>query len=364
VRTFLLSFATLLAVFSQASAQHYRVGRYFPVRADELPGIDPTAVVATVVPDRPRSPETIVPVLAIHKFAGPSHALEGDERLIGAAAPDASLATELFPGRKIIQLPLEPADPLPGPAIAWGVLDAVLLDTAAAVRVSAQQIETLLASGTVVAIRIEAKPGGDWAWQRRGAWWVAQPEGRTVVQIVQPGRYAPADESATGTPIELRRVVIVSLACFAIAVIATSLWRDRRGWVVVVAVSIVCVGVIAWRNARQPTAASIGGEQLVNGPWVDVYAQNVARADGEVRHAITPGVAAAWPILYSPSHARDVGLTLECRADGTPAAFSAHLKRGQSIVFLDRIRTKPGSTTPSPLPATAPAARTRSPPHQ
>ena len=41
--------------------------------------------------------------------------------------------------------PPRPADPLPGPALAWGALDAVLLDAAAAARVSDGQLETLLA---------------------------------------------------------------------------------------------------------------------------------------------------------------------------------------------------------------------------
>src|SRR4051812_13504387 len=91
----------------QASAQDYRAGRFFPVRASELETIDRSGVVPTVVPDHAQTPDTILPILAIHDLAVPARALQQDERLVGVATPDSSLAAELFPGRKIIDVRID-----------------------------------------------------------------------------------------------------------------------------------------------------------------------------------------------------------------------------------------------------------------
>jgi hypothetical protein len=347
---------------------HYRVGRYVPVRVTLQDGaaarVDAPGVVPTVVrPDGRAAGQPTVPLLVVTRMDGPRtpamlqqvmRPLEDDERLVGvAASPDADVTASLFPGKRVIAVALELSDPLPGPAMAWGSLDAVLLDEAAAARVSDRQLEGLRASGVAVAIRSAARPAGEWGWERRGGWWVLPPDERAVVRLVQPTRYATAGETA-GAPAQFRRVIVVSLTCFAIGALAASLWRDRRAWMAVVAVSVLAAGGIAAWNARQPTSATVMSAQKVAGPWLDQYVQDVARANGVVRHPIVG--AAAWPILFSPRHASALDLTLECRADGTPAAFVAALKRGQSMVFLNRFLA---DLTPDPAPATSPAGPPR-----
>jgi hypothetical protein len=352
--------------------ERYRIGRYVPARLHSPPGVPATVAgpgaVGVELPDG----NNMAPVLAV----GPLHdlgiavhegqpvavtqslrPLEVDQRLVGVVTgmeDVGEVVAELFPSKSIIRVPVDRFDPLPGPALAWNSLDAVILDTASAARISSQQLETLRAAGTAVAIRTEAKPAGDWPWQRRGAWWVLPRDEAAVVDVIQPDRYAPAGDLA-GASARSRQAIVALLACFAIAAIGVSLWRSRRAWIGVVALGLVAAaGVWMW-SSTQPKSATLVVEQQ-SGGWRDRYTQHVARADGEVRHVIDGNSAAAWPILFSPNHAGDVNLTLKCEAVGKPYAFVAHLKRGQSLVFLER---SPAAATPSPSPATAPGARTR-----
>jgi hypothetical protein len=148
---------------------------------------------------------------------------------------------------------------------------------------------------------------------------------------------------------------VALLTCFALAAVGLSLWRSRRAWMAVVALGVVAAGGMWFWNLAQPKSAARAVEER-SGEWIDRFTLHVARADGDVRHAIVPEAAAAWPILFSPRHAREAHLALECREDGAPKRFVAYLKRGQSLVILERI---PKPATPSPSPVTAPAARTR-----
>jgi hypothetical protein len=219
-----------------------------------------------------------------------------------------------------------------------------------------QQLTTHPAGGLAVAIRDDARPAGEWPWQRRGAWWVLAPDESLAVDVIQPDRYAQAGDLA-GASARSRRVIVASLACFAIAVIALSLWRSRRAWIAAVAVSLVAAAGLWLWGSTQPTSTTRVVDER-SGAWRDRYTQHVARADGEIRHVLDGGSVMAWPILFSPRHAGSVGLTLKCAADGAPAAFVAQVKRGQSLVFLERSRAD-SAPTPSPAPATAPSARTR-----
>jgi hypothetical protein len=360
--------------------EHYRLGRYVPAVV-QSPGEKAATLSAAGAMSLhvPGGTAAAVPLLAVgslrdarlaigkraveQEFA-PFQPLRPDQRLVGVAtdAEDAGrLLGELFPAKAIVRAPLGRIDPLPGPAMAWTGLDAVLLDPSTAARISTEQLTTLRAGGVAVAIRVDARPAGDWPWQRRGAWWVLPPDESAAVDVIQPDRYAPAGDLA-GASVRSRQVIVALLACFAIAATALSLWRSRRAWIAVVALGLATGGgVWLWSVTQPKSATRVVDEQP--GEWRDRYTQYVARADGEVRHVIDNSAAAAWPILFSPGHARGVNLTLECRADGTPEAFVAHLKRGQSLVILERSRAAAvaaaPAVTPSPSPATAPATRPR-----
>ena len=91
----------------------------------------------------------------------PLHALAADDRLVGCATRDEALVNDLFPGRHVITIDLDPTNPLPGPSIAWDALDAVVVDS-----IDPKRIGPLLATGMVIAVRTEAMPDQTWPWRR------------------------------------------------------------------------------------------------------------------------------------------------------------------------------------------------------
>jgi hypothetical protein len=330
--------------------EHYRVGKFFPVRATSIgdaAGAMPTRVIPGSSPN-----DAVVPLLAvgtIQRDGWLMRPLRDDERLVAATSADPTFASQLFPGQRVIDVPIDLAAPLPGPTLAWQALDAVLLDAPAAARVSERQVETLLAGGTTVAVRSDARPRGAWPWRQQGAWWVVRSDAPHV-ELVQSQRYAPGVES--GTPAHVRRTIAFVLAAFALAAVGASLWRSRWAWGAVVLLAVVAgFGLAAW-HSRQPTNATFSSDES-SGMWRDRWTRYTAFADGEVRHEIIESDAAAWPVFFSRRQAQDADLHLECAADGMPQAFVGKLKRGQSIVFLNR------SLTPTPAAATSPAAPPR-----
>src|SRR5205807_2470341 len=100
-------------------------------------------------------------------------------------------STQLF-GAGTISIPLDSADPLPGPAVAWTALDGVVLDAAAMARIDHDRRSTLLAGGVVLAVAADAMPDTVWPWRREGSLWVLRhlPVG-PADQPVDERAYAP-----------------------------------------------------------------------------------------------------------------------------------------------------------------------------
>jgi hypothetical protein len=221
--------------------------------------------VAVRASDHASTPQAVLPVLVVGAIEGPlapaifpqsMRPLADPERLVGVlGSPDALLTSTLFPGHQVVTVSLDVADPLPGPAIAWTGLDALLLDEPAAARVTEAQLATLLAGGTAVAIRTEARPGGAWPWTPQGAWWVVRPDRAAHVELIQPERYALASADDAGAPAAFRRTVVLALVAFTLAAMLASLWRSRRAWVGVVVLAVLAsIGLAVWRS-RQPTSS-------------------------------------------------------------------------------------------------------------
>lgn len=343
--------------------EHYRLGKYVPTRVvgttDEVVRVEAPGALPVRVSPAAGSLDAVVPLLAVGAIGRDDwrlRPLADDERLVGATTPDAALAASLFPGRRVIVVTLDLADPLPGPAMAWGALDAVFLDAASAARVTEEQLATLLASDAIVAVRADARPIGLGPWRRQGAWWVAGIAPPAPPGLVQPERHAQFAYETPGWPPAVRYKLLLSLGAFSLAVLGVTLWRSRRAWVACVLLSLVAAAAIALWCSRQPkTVRSIAA--AISGVRLDLWSHYAAVTDGEFRHTINAPSGATWPIFFSERHARDVDLHLKCGSDGSPIAFAGHLKRGQRILFLTRAVGRP--ITPTPSPATAPAARTR-----
>lgn len=348
--------------------EHYRVGRFLPVRVHADIG-DATLLVGgpgTIpIQWKPgRTPrDAIVPLLAVlpvetvtYSFGSRSddgadvaqrfRALADDERLIGTTIDSADsdeLERELFPDQRVVDVSLDLADPLPGPPAAWGALDAVLLDPASAARVTERQVATLLASGTTIAIQSSEKPGGNWPWRRVGAWWVAQPAPAGPDSLLQPEAYnVLAAGSARGWPASFRRTIFLACGAFCLAAMGASLWRSKRAWLAVAALSLTTAGAIALWRPRQDTAAlTVGGVSVASPQFTqrDIWWYRVANATGSSEHSFQTDASAdavVRPVFASPRHFRSIDIRLACRPDGPPLEYVAQLHRDQSVVFLER----------------------------
>jgi hypothetical protein len=330
---------------------HYRAGRYLPVRINSVGDresitiIAPGAVTTEVTVSGPAS-DVVVPFLPLVRI-GPVQVQESgrtdpipltlsllpdESSLVGIASSDESaeaLAGKLFPGRKVVAVSLDSVNPLPGPVLAWGALDAVLLDVSSAARVTDEDLQVLLAAGTIVAVRSDAKPLGDWRWQKQGGWWVVEP--RTLIRAgaIQPEAYESLG-LPTGRTAGFRRTIVSILLAFSAAAVGASLLRSRRAWLAVVAVAgVATTSLVVW-NYAQPVAAkgiATSGPDVVTTYW--------ANTPGEIHHAI-PATGLSVPLLTSAEHARVIDLRLQCASDGRPVEFIAKLNRGQAIRFFQR----------------------------
>jgi hypothetical protein len=347
------------ATVSFPLGEHYRIGRYVPVRVTGVnPGATPLRLhaegaVTTEVTASAGQVNATVPLLAVtrldelqwsaadadHPSAQNFRALGDDERLVGAADPDESLASQLFPGKRIHTVRLDLADPLPGSATAWGALDAVLLDAAAAARVTEQQVATLLAAGTAVAIRSDARPGGPWPWERRGPWWVVRLDLAGPRGVIEPDAYAPVAGRAVGWPRSFRRQLTFALIAFAIAAVAASLWKSKWTWAAVV---LICVGatavVVMSRQDQVPIRTTDAAVLVRANGWGqdDEWSYYTAVVPGESTMTPAPGELIR-PIFSSNRHFQTTNIALDCDGDGAPMRFRFSLRRDQSIAFLRRV---------------------------
>jgi hypothetical protein len=340
---------------SDPLGNHYRAGRYIPVHVvardeisaqTEIPGTVPATV------GRPASGllDAILPVLVVK----PVEALGEDERLIGSTVPDTQVASQLFPEKKLFHVGLDLANPLPGPALAWNTLDAVLLDAASAARVTEKQLETLLASGTTVAVKSELRPGAAWNWKRLGEWWVVRPPQDGSIELIQPERYADFSSASVGWPSPVRWSLFLTLLAFSLLAVAVSLLRWRKSWMAVIFLSVFTVAaVMLWRKAQRPMIQTT--TMFSVGPWQETLTHYASMADGEFRHPIDADDALTLPVFWSRRQLEDVKLVLECNPDGTPIAFVGKLNRDQSIVFISRSL----AIKPTPAPATTTAIQPR-----
>jgi hypothetical protein len=340
--------------------EYYRPGRYLPVRvvargvSNDAPiRIEAAGAVPTEFsPTGGSAADAVAPLLAVTtmtdaRWSVPGgargaivpalRALGDDERLVGLLTTDSgaqALAAELFPGKSIVSVPLDVATPLPGPAVAWGALDAVVLDETVAARLDEARVATLLAAGTAVAVRSGARPGGGWPWERRGAWWVANRTPAGPEDLIEPAAYEPAMAWSPGWPAPLRRRVVLILVAFALLALAATLWRSRYVVVAVVALALVTLGSLAAWRAGAPSTASATGAVRVNDAWTqhDTWTFHRGLATGEGDEGVS-GVGR--PVFASRRHFEGAGVRLLAGADGA-LSFRYRLEPGRTLAFVDR----------------------------
>ena len=344
---------------------YFRAGRFMPVRL-QVHDVSTTITLSAngAVPTDYRASgnsDVIVPWLpllgsgGVPRISGAGdldftpHALSDDESLVALAGEDAQNARLLFPGKKVIVIPLDLSRPLMEPALAWEGVDGVVLSSAAAKQLSPEQIEVLASASVVLAIRDVAPPDRRWPWRQEGDFWVLR---HTLVgprDAIEAAGYSPTYSWQRGWPAPFRRQLLLAALVFMLLALAVTLWRSRITAIVFVGFCAASAGLLAWWYGRQsPMLNLAAGVMVTDAPLsqVDVWHwQSPLRpSDGKF-----PVNGLTYPILPDVKHAATTGLRLVCRADGSPSAFQFHLEPQQSLAFVTRLlRTDVAGPTLSP----------------
>jgi hypothetical protein len=254
----------------------------------------------------------IVPMLAIGSTrelkwdggAAPLRVVGDRERLVGTS--DAELDKTLFPDDREIPIRLDPADLLPGPAVAWESLDALLLDSAMFQRITDAQRSDLLAGGVMLAARGEV-PDQRWPWRFNGSLWILSPiRARLNGQLIDENVYAPTFGWTPGWAPQIRGRV-VGLAALLVLFTAGIL-TVRKNWITAAAaigLSLLAAGGVAGWHHSLSNIDRAGGDIIIadrglvqRDSWV--Y-QRAKRSSTE---------AVPWAGSTHPVFASTVGLTL------------------------------------------------------
>jgi hypothetical protein len=272
---------------------------------------------------------------------GPELRQLGDtERLVGfATAVDEALGRKLsaVAGAKVISVRLDPAEPIRGHALAWELLDAIVLDAQSVARLEDAQVSALLSCGVTVAVRADAAPPGAWPWAREGDCWVLRhsPAG-PVTAGYHPAAYAPVADWRSGWPWAFRRRVLGFAAVVCIVLLGLALWRPPLVgvWIAVVIV-VASVGLALWWRGQIPIQQA-GGEVVVTGGAL-------VQTDGWTYQTSSRDVFATlrWtevsrPIYPSRAGLDDVWISLNCDTLGRPREFAAWIPAGRRVAYLSR----------------------------
>jgi hypothetical protein len=245
---------------------HYRPGMCMPVRVEGTTPPDTMSVELTAdgaVPTRlvlsGGQINAVLPFLAAREIDGlrvngvkvdaSLHTLPNGARLIGTAVTATRFSTA---SSESIIVPLDPLDPVPGPAMAWEAMDELIVDAAGAARLGGDQLLALLALGVDIMVPGDARPTVDMPWEREGDGWVLRYEPLGPRGSVFAPAMLPVAGSQPGLPERVRRQALLAAALFAILATAVAMWRSRRmvlSATALVAATVVAIG--AWQS-RQP----------------------------------------------------------------------------------------------------------------
>ena len=335
---------------------YYRPGKYMPVRVTSTAGTAGPVVlraggaVTVSVRPGPAGIDTVVPWLTADEVLLPSwqadngsgtidatlKPLEAGQVLVGIVGTDVRASTaeaaELFPGKAVVAVPLTGTPPIGGDPAAWEVMDAVVFDAP-----DNALLADLLGAGTIVLVRSEAVPGGDWPW--RGG------PGRWFVRFDPAGPAAPFDSDVydavaawrPGWPAPARRRALLLAAVFCLVAVGITLWRRTRlAALAVVGVSAVAAVGFAWWGARQPMVCEVRTSVEVvgaAGTQIDHWTYLRPLPRREVILNWSPG---SKPVYASARHVRETDLTLHIGPTGRPSRFTWRAEAGRTLAFLDR----------------------------
>jgi len=357
---------------------HYRPGKYIPVkfRADFAASssgyveLGAQGAVPTRIFLSEGEGQGIAPLLLIGsnrqitwrasrdsgRLDGPLKGVGEGQRLVGFTTVDLPFAKELFKDDSIIPILLDITDPIPGPAVAWEALDAVVLDATAA-RPEDDKLAGLLAGGVVVAYRSVVKPDERWPWKRRGEYWVLSADiAGPRFSSEYPVPFAPIQGWEAGWSAPLRWRIVLYGVVFAILALGLSLMRLRFTPLMLLGLSMLFCGLLAvWARGKSAV--------LIRGVEIRIVNEQMTQSDRWSYFAAANNASLQYlwdaPVcrpLFEQSGDRALsGLVLQCDSSGNPSEFIYRLRATMKLAILCR------SVTPSvqqmktqDVPATAP----------
>jgi hypothetical protein len=295
------------------------------------------------------------------------------ERLVGWTSADDAFARELLgPEAQVIAVALDPAAPIVGPVAAWEALDALILDEASGARLDQAQIATLVACGTIVAVRTDKPPFPAWPWRRVGAYAVLRFAAAGPAETVSDAAYAPVADWQAGWPLAFRRRVVVIACVCCVLLFGLALWRPPLTaiWAPLLA-GLMILFVGKWLLLYQPVQQAAGQVVVIDRAagltQTDGWTYQTAARDTE---ATLKWIETTRPVPATRNSLDDVFVTLNCKTSGEPSEFLTRLPANRRLAFRSRSvgprapQAKPDPLVRSPLAgmvdqlyATSPAAR-------
>ena len=380
--TLILTFLTFLSATRAADVAislplqgHYRPGRYMPVRLvgqmDSPDGklrLAGTSALMTDVQSSNHRIDCVIPWLSIgnvhdvrwstsgndHPIDLPLSPLDEDDRLIGYAGADPDILAKQFPDKKLIRVPLDLTDPLPGEITAWESLDGIVLDASSARRMTEGKIRGLLAAGTVIAIRSSQKPGGGWPWIQQGDCWIARANIAGPTSAYLPQGYEPTEIWLRGWPQSVRRQIMMAAIVFAILVAGAMMWRSKWQLPLIVLLCASATGAgLVWR-AREPVGIEAGGSIYVRTLDTTQRDDWIYRAALREVDQTIPFMSDSRPVFASRKPPEGLAMRLVCSSDGKPVEFRFHLSPGRTMAFQSRMLVSGRQSLSPKMPVTSP----------
>jgi len=247
--------------------------------------------------------------------------LRPEQRIVGFTTIDLQFAQELFPGDTIVPIQLSAADPLPGPAVAWEMLDAVVVDNTVS-NITEQKLRELGTCGVVVAWR----PGE-----------ISRPNimgPRAAAEDL--AAFAPVQGWAADWPMAFRRGVMLCAVAFSIIAVGVGLMRFRYSAAVLVVFSAAAsVGLGLWWKNRPAVLVRCGSIMVRDGALAqrDLWVYQATASGSESK---MPWSDVMRPYFESRLDRLAMKPILICNQEGIPQEFSFHLLAGQKVGFLMR----------------------------
>jgi hypothetical protein len=271
---------------------------------------------------------------------GPELRVLGEsERLVGwTMAPDEAFARRLLGNPpKIIPVSLDPAQPIPGHAVAWEMLDALILDADSAARIDQSQLASLLACGVSVAVKTaDQPPFPGWPWKRMGEYAVLRYRPVGPSGVVQPESFLPVANWQAGWPWSFRRrVLLIGLIC-SILLLGLAIWRPPMTalWAALL-VAGLCFGIGKWWSLHLAIQQACGEIVVLNDGLTQTDGWTYQTTAG-ARTASLRWTDVSRPIYASRAGADDVWISLNCDTSGRPREFVTNIPTNRKLAFLSR----------------------------